>query len=317
VRRLILAALLAGSALSLATVSPARQNAPAAPSQARKSVRLRTLGPGDILYVLIGGGGNSLALLRDEGTVLIDTKLPGWGAAIRDAIESATDRPVTTIINTHAHADHTGGNVEFPDATRIIAHPNTKIHMQQSEAFKGPNARFLPTETVATTLSLFDGRDRTVLYYFGPAHTDGDLVVVFPEKRLAYFGDLFPSKSVPVADTANGGSLVQFAETLKRATTAITGVTRVITGHEDGLTAKRDPRVGSVDISTPQTMTWSDVEEYAAFTQDFVAAVRKAIAEGKSADDATATLALPDRYQGYDMHDARAAVGALYAELKR
>jgi glyoxylase-like metal-dependent hydrolase (beta-lactamase superfamily II) len=316
-RRLILAVVLVCSTLSLATIAPAQQAAPGTQSQPRKSVKLRTLGPGDILYVLIGGGGNSLALLREEGVVLIDTKLPGWGGAIRDAIESATDRPVTTIINTHAHADHTGGNVEFPDATRIIAHPNTKAHMQQSEAFKGPNARFLPTETVATTLSLFDGRDRMVLYYFGPAHTDGDLVVVFPEKRLAYFGDLFPSKSVPMADTANGGSLIRFAETLARATSEITGVTRVVTGHEQGLTAQRDPRAGSVDISTPQTMTWSDVQEYAAFTQDFVAAVRQAIAEGKSADEATATLTLPDRYKSYDMHDARTAVGALYSELKR
>src|SRR6478735_7546457 len=118
-RQLILAALLICSTLSLATIAPARQAVPASQSQPRKSVRLRTLGPGDILYVLIGGGGNSLALLREEGVVLIDTKLPGWGGASREAVEAATDRPVTTIINTHAHADHTGGNVEFPDATRI------------------------------------------------------------------------------------------------------------------------------------------------------------------------------------------------------
>jgi cyclase len=316
-RPLILATLLAGGVVLLATVAPAQQTGQSAPAQTRKSVKLRTLGPGDILYVLIGGGGNSLALLREEGVVLIDTKQPGWGGAIRDAIESATDRPVTTIINTHAHADHTGGNVEFPDATRIIAHENTKAHMQQSDAFKGPNARFLPTETVTTTLTLLDGRDRLVLYYFGPGHTDGDLVVVFPEKRLAYFGDLFPSKSVPVVDTANGGSMIRFAETLARASTEITGVTRVVTGHEEGLTAKRDPRAGSVDISTPQTMTWADVQEYAAFTQDFVAAVRKASTDGKSVDEATATLSLPDRYKDYDMRGARAAVAAVYAELKR
>jgi glyoxylase-like metal-dependent hydrolase (beta-lactamase superfamily II) len=317
VRRLIVFALLAWSTLSLATLVPAGQNVQGAASPARKSVRLRTLGPGDILYVLIGGGGNSLALLREEGVVLIDTKLPGWGSAIRDAIESATDRPVTTIINTHAHLDHVGGNVEFPDATRIIAHENTKIHMQQSETFKGANARFLPTETVTTTLSLLDGRDRMVLYYFGPAHTDGDLVVVFPEKRLAYFGDLFPSKSVPVVDTANGGSMIRFAEALARAAAEIAGVTRVVTGHEEGLTAKRDPRAESVDISTPQTMTWADVQDYAAFMQEFVAAARKASADGKSVDEAAATLSLPDRYKDYDMREARAAVAAVYAELKR
>ena len=54
----------------------------------------------------------------------IDTKLPGWGTAIREAIEAATDRPVATIINTHAHPDHAGGNKEFPGKVEIVAHAN-------------------------------------------------------------------------------------------------------------------------------------------------------------------------------------------------
>jgi glyoxylase-like metal-dependent hydrolase (beta-lactamase superfamily II) len=316
-RQFTLATFLTCAVTLLAAVAPAQQTGQPSPPPGRNSVKLRTLGPGDILYVLIGGGGNSLALLREEGVVLIDTKRPGWGGAIREAIEAATDRPVTTIVNTHAHDDHTGGNVEFSDATRIIAHENTRAHMQRSDAFKGANARFLPTETITTTLSLFEGRDRMVLHYFGPGHTDGDLVVVFPEKRLAYFGDLFPSKSMPVVDSANGGSFLRLAETLKRAAAEITGVTRVVTGHEEGLFALRDPRAGSVDISTPRTMTWSDVEEYAAFTQEVIAAVRQAIAEGKNVDQTTAALALPDRYKDYDMRNAGAAIAALYAELKR
>src|SRR5713101_7626103 len=75
--------------------------------QERKMVRLRTLSPGDTLYVLLGGGGNSLALIGEDGVVLIDTKSPGWGQAIADAVEAVTERPVRTIINTHAHLDHT------------------------------------------------------------------------------------------------------------------------------------------------------------------------------------------------------------------
>ena len=78
---------------------------------------MQTLNVRDILYILTGGS-NTLALMRDEGVLLVDTKPAGWGRAILDNIESVTDQPVTTIINTHAHADHAGGNVEFPDATR-------------------------------------------------------------------------------------------------------------------------------------------------------------------------------------------------------
>jgi glyoxylase-like metal-dependent hydrolase (beta-lactamase superfamily II) len=264
------------------------------PPQEQKAVRLRTLGPGDNLYVLLGGGGNTLALFREEGSVLIDTKLPGWGRPIAEAIRSASDSPVTTIINTHAHPDHVGGNVEFPTATRIIAHVNAKAAMQRMEAFKGANARYLPTETVTDKLSLFDGRDQVELYYFGAGHTNGDLVVVFPGKRLAALGDLFPSKAAPIIDTAGGGSGVAFPQTLARAVAGIKGITRVVTGHEEGVISRRDPRATSVDISTPRTMAWSDLEEYADFNRDFLAAVREAIAAGKSAGEAAAALKLPD-----------------------
>jgi hypothetical protein len=50
--------------------------------------------------------------------------------------------------------------------------------MQQMDAFKGSNARFLPNMTVTgKKTTLFDGPDRIDLYHFGAGHTDGDLVV--------------------------------------------------------------------------------------------------------------------------------------------
>ena len=62
----------------------------------RRIVRMQTLNVRDILYILQAGGGNTLALMRDDGVVLVDTKMPGWGQSIRDTIESVTDKGVTT-----------------------------------------------------------------------------------------------------------------------------------------------------------------------------------------------------------------------------
>jgi len=281
----------------------------------RRVVRLRTLSPGDVLYVMLGGGGNALALIGEEHVVLIDAKSPGWGAPILEAISAASDRPVGTVINTHAHSDHTGGNVDVSSATAIIAHANAKAAMARMPAFQGAGARFLPNQIVTDKLSLLDGRDRIDLYHFGAGHTNGDLVVVFPDKRIAYLGDLFPSKSAPVIDTANGGSGVAFPETLDKIVSQISGVTRVVTGHEEGLRAERSTSATSVDISTPQTMTWADLQEYADFNRDFLAAVREAIKAGKSAAEAAATLTLPPRYAGYDLQQSRANVDAIYREL--
>jgi glyoxylase-like metal-dependent hydrolase (beta-lactamase superfamily II) len=311
-RAIVLGALLAVGGWSIATAG-AQSPAP----QEQKLVRMLTLNVRDILYVLMGGGGNSLALMRDDGVVLIDTKSAGWGRPILDAITSVTDKPVTTIINTHFHADNVGGNVDFPTVTQIIAHERTKAHMQQMDAFKGPNARFLPNKTVTDKMSLLDGIDRIDLYYFGAGHTDGDLIVVFPEKHVAHFGDLFPSKAAPFIDTAHGGSGVAFPQTLAKAVAEIKGVNRVIPGHAQGSVTTGTRAAGSAILANARTMTWNDVQEYADFNRDFVAAVQEAFGAGKTADQAAASLKLPEKYRDYDMQQANVNVKAIYAELQR
>ena len=282
-------------------------------AQGPNTVTMQSLNARDILYLLGGGGANALALMRDDGVVLIDTKLPGWGQSIANAIAGVSDKPVTTIINTNADADHTGGNVAFPAVVRIIAHQKTKARMRKMEAFQGPNARFLPNETVTDKLSLLDGLDRIDLYYFGAGHTDGDLVVVYPEKHVAYLGDLFPSKAAPLIDTANGGSGVAFPQTLAKAVAGIKGVNQVITGHYLATANPLDVKY----LNFAQTMTWNDLREYADFNRDFLAAVQEAIRAGRSADEAAATLKLPDKYKDYDMRRAKENVQMIYTELKK
>src|ERR1700730_14962377 len=77
----------------------------------------------DALYIVTGGrgpgeqasiSGNTTVFITNAGVVLVDTKYPGYGKAILDQVRSVTDKPVTMIINTHTHADHTSGNSEFP-----------------------------------------------------------------------------------------------------------------------------------------------------------------------------------------------------------
>lgn len=99
--------------------------------------------------------------------MLVDTKLPGFGRAILDKVRSVTNKPVTTVINTHTHSDHTGGNPEFPRAVEFVAHEQTKANMERMDAFKGENAAFRPRTTFKDRRSLLEGLDRIDLYYFG------------------------------------------------------------------------------------------------------------------------------------------------------
>ena len=57
----------------------------------------------------MGGGGNTAIFVTSSGVVLVDTKINGYGQDILAEVAGITDRPVTTIINTHNHYDHSGG----------------------------------------------------------------------------------------------------------------------------------------------------------------------------------------------------------------
>src|SRR2546426_7360605 len=91
-------------------------------------------------------GGNVAALVTDNGIVLVDTKLAGWGQTLLDRIRTVSNKPITTIINTHTHGDHTGNNEFFGAGATVesIVHENTAANMAKMDAFKGEKAKFLP-----------------------------------------------------------------------------------------------------------------------------------------------------------------------------
>lgn len=276
-------------------------------------VRIQTLNVYDTLYMLKGGS-NTLAMMRDDGVVIVDSKPAGWTQPLLQTLETVTEGKVQTIINTHAHRDHVGGNVAITTATEIVAHANARDRMATYDEFRGANAKFLPNRIVTDHLTLFSGADAIDLHYFGKGHTDGDLVVVFPEKRMAHFGDLIVPKAVPVVDAEAGGSVLALPETLARAVAQISNVARVTTGHDEASATSSNPAVNTASRS-PRTLPWAEVQEYADFTRDFVAAARQALSAGKTAEQAASSLQLPERYKGYDLSNARATIQALAREL--
>ena len=163
-------------------------------------------------------------------------------------------------------------------------------------------------------MSLLGGRDRIDLYYFGPGHTNGDTIIVFPALRTAVLGDLFARKWAPLIDASNGGSAVAFPQTLAKAVATLKDVDTVITGH--ATTTIGSGRDVSFVRSSP-VMTWADLREYAEFTRDFVMAAEAAMKSGKGADEAASSLKLPDKYKTYNMANAKANVERIYDELKR
>src|SRR5499425_653318 len=186
----------------------------------------------DNLYVITGGGGNTAAFITEKGVVVVDTKLPNNGPGILEKIKSVTPKPVIMVINTHTHGDHVGSNSAFTGAIEFVAHENCKASMEKMPMFQSEEGKkFLPGKTYKGKLSLLKGADKIDLYYFGPGHTGGDTFVVFPALKVMHAGDLFAGKGTPIMDATNGGSGVEYPNTLAKAAAGIKGVETVIPGH--------------------------------------------------------------------------------------
>ena len=251
----------------------------------------------DNLFVLRGGGGNTAVFVTANGVTVVDAKNPGWGAPILAKIKELTPKPVTMLINTHTHGDHVSGNVEFPASVEVVAQVNTKANMEKMPIFKEHNNVGMAKRTFTDKLTIGKGADQIDLYYFGPGHTNGDAFVVFPAHRIMHSGDIFAGKSVPLIDSANGGSMVRVSETLMKAHDGIKNVDTIINGH------------------TPAQTTWADLKEYSEFNKDLVDWMRAGLKAGKTPEALAAEWKLPEKYKGYSAN-VSALMGGLVGRIQ-
>jgi glyoxylase-like metal-dependent hydrolase (beta-lactamase superfamily II) len=180
----------------------------------------------------------------------------------------------------------------------FVAHENCKASMEKMPAFQSEEGKkFLPSKTYKDKLSVLSGNDKIDLYYFGRGHTGGDSFVVFPALKVMHSGDIFARKGTPLIDINNGGSGAEFPVTLKKAVAGIRGVETVIPGHS-------------------AVTDWNSFKEYSEFMRDLVAAVQEAKKAGKTADQASTEIKLPEKYKDYAIGGLKDNVTKIYAELK-
>ena len=163
------------------------------------------------LYVLIGDGGNVAFLPTSEGVILVDDKFAQDGPQILAKVKSVTDEPIRYVLNTHQHGDHTGGNEALLAAhAEIVIHKNARANMVTN---KQPG---LPHITFSDETQIFAGGKEVIARHLGRGHTNGDAVIYFPSERVLHTGDLLVA-GAPFCDTANGGSIKEWDQTLQKA----------------------------------------------------------------------------------------------------
>ncbi len=172
---------------------------------------LKLISVTDGVKLLEGAGGNVAVVTTAEGTILIDAKFAPNVPQIYDAAKSLSSKPIRFLVNTHHHGDHTGGNAALAakEPMEILAHENARANMIKGGMPGVPRIGFKDSITIGL------GGVELRAIYLGRGHTNGDVVILFPQKRLLHAGDLIAAPG-PFIDYANGGSGIEWVATLDK-----------------------------------------------------------------------------------------------------
>lgn len=167
-------------------------------------------------------------------TVIDTTGTEARARAFHAAVRQVTPNPVSALINTHSHGDHTHGNFMFADSAIISSELCRREIIASGHA---ANALFPmvdfgdcpvtpPTVTFDEKLAVHVDNLRVELIFVGPAHTTNDIVVWIPERKLLFSGDVIFNGGTPFA---LGGSVAGWLQALMRIEQL--GAETIVPGH--------------------------------------------------------------------------------------
>jgi cyclase len=187
-------------------------------------------------------GANAGIIIGRDGVVVVDTLTSAKEAQrfIKD-IRAITDKPITYVVNTHHHLDHSLGNSEFVKlGAVVVAQKNCRKEAQKdadtilklalnygftTEALEGTTIA-LPTLTFTDKMTIELG-DRTVeLIYPGHSHTNGSSVVLIPDAKVLFVGDALFTNFHPNMRDADVNGWIKSLDTLSAL-----DAQKIIPGH--------------------------------------------------------------------------------------
>jgi glyoxylase-like metal-dependent hydrolase (beta-lactamase superfamily II) len=211
----------------------------AAPAAAQDEVQIETLPLRGGVYMMAGKGGNIGLFIGEDGTFLIDDQFASLTEKHLAAIRAVGGGEPKFLINTHYHADHTGGNENLGKVGAVIfSHDNVRERLTVEtviEAFNMvtpplPKAG-LPVVTFSTDVTFHLNGDTLRAYHVPRAHTDGDSVIHFKKANIIHTGDIFFNGFYPFIDVVHGGTVKGMIEAADGILALADGDTQLIAGH--------------------------------------------------------------------------------------
>ena len=214
-------------------------------AQGFDTVQIKTIKITDKIYMLEGAGGNIGVIIGNDGTVIIDDQFDQLTEKIKQALKALSDKPLRFVINTHFHADHTGGNEKFGgEGSIIVAQENSRRRMttdqlMNQQTVKAAPYNALPKITFKESMNMHLNGETVEIVHAENAHTDGDAIIYFKESNVVHAGDVFVRYGLPFIDQPHGGSINGMINAMDQLLTLVNDETKIIPGH-GALANKKD-----------------------------------------------------------------------------
>jgi glyoxylase-like metal-dependent hydrolase (beta-lactamase superfamily II) len=172
----------------------------------------------DHVYVLEGFP-NVAYVIGSRATLVVDTGLGERNGATAMRVEQKLAKgPLLYLTTTHYHSEHTTGEQAFPPSTIIIRNTvqqediekSLGAHMDAFRKISDQNKDLLKEVHLRPPDILFDheaklnlGGVTARLFWLGPAHTKGDMLVFVEEDSVLIPGDIVQKDIFPIMTSAD------------------------------------------------------------------------------------------------------------------
>ena len=221
-----------------------------------------------------GQGGTIGWLVNSDAILIVDSQNAAAAQACIDGLKERSSQAIDLLVNTHHHADHTGGNATFrPVGDSIVAHENSASWQRETTEQSGSVDPY-PDETFTEEWRTTIGDETVVAKYYGAGHTSGDVVVTFERANVVHMGDLMFNRLHPFVDRSSGARIASWIDSLGQVVAEHDADTIYVFGHgspsagvtgdRSELTHLRDYFSATLELTQREIQAGGSKEEIAA-----------------------------------------------------
>jgi cyclase len=263
---------------------------------------LQRLAPDVYAFIREGGDGIDNASLSNAGLIVgpdnamvIDSLGPPIHAKeFRQAVLKTTSKPVTRIVHTHHHRDHTNGDYVWGPVEIVTTEPTRQMLLAQPipahpydtrpqwQAGMNELRLVAPTTVIGGDVTYYYGDRAVRLIVPGPAHTAGDIMVYLPKEKILFCGDIGFFWVTPAPFAATIGNWLAVIDRImkmdvdvivpghgpvggKKELADMASFMRVLVGEiRRGSNAGKSPALAAADADIGQYASWGNPERIAA-----------------------------------------------------